>query len=98
MRLTPAQQQHIREAVREIFGESARVYLFGSRVDNDKRGGDIDLYLEVDDTSDWFRRKIRLAVVLQQRLGEQKIDLLLHRQGKPLQPMHHIAIETGVLL
>jgi len=98
VRLTAVQQQHIRESVYETFGESARVYLFGSRVDDDKHGGDIDLYLEVDDTSDWFQRKIRLAVVLQQRLGEQKIDLLLHRHGKPLQPIHHIAIETGVLL
>ncbi len=98
MRLTPAQQQHIREAVQEIFGAGACVYLFGSRVDDAKRGGDIDLYLEVDDTSDWFQRKLRLAVALQRRLGEQKIDLLLHRRGKPLETIMKVAIETGVEL
>ncbi len=44
MRLTPRQQQIIREAARDVFGTEARVWLFGSRVDDSRRGGDIDLY------------------------------------------------------
>jgi len=98
VRLTPAQQQHIREAVRENFGDGVRVYLFGSRADDDRRGGDIDLYLEVDDIPDWFQRRLRLETALQRRLGEQKIDLLLHRRGEPLETIMKIAMETGVEL
>ena len=30
----------------QLFGEAASLYLFGSRIDDDKRGGDIDLYIE----------------------------------------------------
>ena len=46
MRLTPAQHSAIRTTATEIFGEDAIIWLFGSRVDDDKRGGDIDLLIE----------------------------------------------------
>jgi len=44
MRLTPGQQSAIRSAVAETFGDAANVWLFGSRVDDNKRGGDIDFH------------------------------------------------------
>ena len=47
MRLTPTQATIIREAVHRHFGEDADVRLFGSRTDDSKRGGDIDLYLSL---------------------------------------------------
>ncbi len=40
------QQSTIRTAVAETFGEDANIWLFGSRVDDNKRGGDIDLLIE----------------------------------------------------
>ena len=46
MRLTEEQAAIIRRTVREILGDDARVWLFGSRMDDDKRGGDVDLYVE----------------------------------------------------
>ena len=46
MRVTPQQQSVIRTAVAETFGETANIWLFGSRVDDNKRGGDIDLLIE----------------------------------------------------
>ncbi|MDX8404971.1 MAG: nucleotidyltransferase domain-containing protein [Mariprofundus sp.] len=98
MRLSEEQQQHIHEAVCLVFGENAQVYLFGSRVDDSKRGGDIDLYLEVNDSPDWFQRKLRLGVELVRRLGERKIDLLVHRHGTPKSAIHQIAKASGVIL
>ncbi|MDT8440010.1 MAG: nucleotidyltransferase domain-containing protein, partial [Wenzhouxiangellaceae bacterium] len=47
MRLTNNQIQAIKTAAAEIFGDEAEVWLFGSRIDDDKRGGDIDLYVEL---------------------------------------------------
>jgi len=44
MRLTNLEQKMIKKAFVETF-QSGDIYLFGSRVDDTKRGGDIDLYL-----------------------------------------------------
>ena len=47
MRLTPRAREIIRDTTREVFGEAARSRLFGSRVDDSQRGGDIDLLIEL---------------------------------------------------
>ena len=48
MRLTPAERTAIRETVLAVAGTGSRVRLFGSRIDNNARGGDIDLLVELD--------------------------------------------------
>jgi predicted nucleotidyltransferase len=48
MRLLPEQIEHVVTASRELLGADARVWLFGSRVRDDVRGGDIDLPVEAD--------------------------------------------------
>ncbi|MFI3185644.1 MAG: nucleotidyltransferase domain-containing protein [Methylococcaceae bacterium] len=48
MRLTPSQAQITKNTVDCILGIPCRVWLFGSRVDDDARGGDIDLMVEVE--------------------------------------------------
>nr|WP_198034567.1 hypothetical protein [Halomonas sp. 1513] len=49
MRLTDAQRQTIRQIVTEELGPSASVRLFGSRLDDNARGGDIDLHVELSE-------------------------------------------------
>ena len=48
MRLTPDQQSAIRAIAAETFGDEASIWLFGSRIDDNKRGGDIDLLIETN--------------------------------------------------
>lgn len=48
MRLTEAQCKLIKFTVADVIGEESRVWLFGSRVDDTKRGGDIDLLIETE--------------------------------------------------
>ena len=46
MRLSPAERRAIDTAAREAFPPGTRVMLFGSRTDDARRGGDIDLLIE----------------------------------------------------
>ncbi len=48
MRLTPTQITAIREVVHDQCGPESRVRLFGSRLDDTQRGGDVDLFVELD--------------------------------------------------
>jgi predicted nucleotidyltransferase len=52
LRLSNFYKETIINIGREIFGQNTQIYLFGSRTDDAKRGGDIDLYLEVVDKND----------------------------------------------
>lgn len=45
VRLSDWEVKAIKDIAEEVFGEGTRVFLFGSRTDPTKRGGDIDLYI-----------------------------------------------------
>ena len=101
MRLSDQQRAIILTTVAETFGDGARVWLFGSRVDDAKRGGDIDLLVETDqtDADTLARSEISFLSRVQMRLGEQKIDVLLdYPSRKTRAPIFSIARQTGVLL
>lgn len=77
MRLTAAERAAIEQTFVEVF-QKGEVVLFGSRVDDSKRGGDIDLYIAPKTHSpSVFEQKIAFLVALKQRIGEQKVDVLI---------------------
>jgi predicted nucleotidyltransferase len=101
MRLSDQQCSIIRSAVAEHFGLDAGVWLFGSRVDDSQRGGDIDLYIEAatDDADALVDAKLNFKVALYKQLGDQKIDVIIRRPGyKEALPIYEIAKRTGVKL
>jgi len=78
MRLSATQIHAIKTEAHAVLGEGAQVSLFGSRVDDTRRGGDIDLYitgtsLSMDAQLD---AKLDLLIKLKQALGEQRIDIV----------------------
>lgn len=78
MRLTERERTAIKEAVERRFGPEARVKLFGSRVDDSRRGGDIDLYVETDlPAQEANRAKLWTIADIQLAIGDQKIDLVV---------------------
>jgi predicted nucleotidyltransferase len=100
MRLTPHQQSTIRDALKRHFGSTSLIRLFGSRLDDAAKGGDIDIYIEPDIQSpdQIVEARLNALAELHRALGEQKIDLVIHRkQGTDL-PIHQHARETGVSL
>jgi len=99
MRLTEKQINTIKQLVSTHFNANTKVVLFGSRVDDTARGGDIDLYIETNSSSKQvLEAKLALYAGLQKALGEQRIDIVVHREGSPLQPVHKEAQRTGVRL
>lgn len=56
------------------------VSLFGSRTDDNKKGGDIDLFIQCDRVlarSELYRLKIMFLVKVKNILGDQKIDVMI---------------------
>lgn len=76
MRLNKKDIQSIVRVAKEVYGEGVEVYLFGSRTDNEKRGGDIDLLVRTTSEKKGVLARIRMIARLKQLLGEQKIDVI----------------------
>ena len=93
MRLKEEEINVIKQIILE-FDENAKIYLFGSRADNAKKGGDIDLLIFSTKIDNDTQRMIKLK--LYDKLGEQKIDILVAKDTK--KPFVRIALEKGVLL
>jgi predicted nucleotidyltransferase len=99
MRLTDRQTRIIGDTVRAALGPRARVWLFGSRVDDAERGGDIDLLVDVDrPLANRAAAASRLAAELQLALGDQRIDVIVVDPHTAPQPIHTRARRQGVRL
>lgn len=100
MRLTQEQQQQISRILKQHFGAKSRIWLFGSRVDDAARGGDIDLYIEpeVQDPTGIVNGRINAMVDMHLSLGDQKIDLVINRFAGPQLDIFQLAKNKGVEL
>jgi len=96
MRLSETEATIIRQAVAEFFGSDASVRLFGSRVDDAGRGGDVDLYVEPGGRDDLYRRRIRCLARLAARLP-YPVDLVVADEGNQ-RPIDRVAVAMGVEL
>lgn len=96
MRLDPDQSAFIKRTIADHFGGGARVWLFGSRVDDSRRGGDVDLYVEPEIRVDLFDRRAHCLGDLIDGLP-YPVDLVIAEPGAP-RPIDRIALGCGVLL
>lgn len=103
VRLTEHQRGGIRRAVARTCDEMRaawrRIILFGSRVDRHRRGGDIDLLIELNPVcqADRFALTQKLRLALEDELGERRVDVVVddgHGEAAFLQ----LARATGVEL
>ena len=99
MRITPEQVRVIRQGVAEFAGEQARVWLFGSRVRDDARGGDVDLMLELDEAvAEPAQLAARLAVRVSRAMDGRKVDVLVKAPNLLPLPIHAVALAEGIRL
>jgi predicted nucleotidyltransferase len=99
MRLSHSSVDTIRQVVASVAGPAASVWVFGSRLDDTARGGDIDLLVKVPTSPD---NPALLAATVSGRLSRafhgRRVDVLLDAPGLHRLPVHEVAERTGVLL
>jgi predicted nucleotidyltransferase len=95
MRLSKRYIDTIKKYFKEFFN-SGDIYLFGSRVDDSKKGGDIDLYFVLQEHSNLFEKKIKFLSRVKKDLGEQKIDIVFNTDSSRL--IEKEAIKWGIKL
>jgi len=79
IRLSREAIETIFKLTKEIYGNKARVWIFGSRVRKDIRGGDIDIYIETEDFTNILEKRLDFLVNLKNAIGDQKIDLVVKK-------------------
>lgn len=99
MRLTDRQIDAIRRLAHEVAGDRARVRVFGSRLDDTARGGDLDLMLELPEPVDNPALiAARLAAKVSRSMSGRRVDVLLSAPNLMRLPIHEMAFNEGQLL
>ncbi len=77
MRLRKFQIDSIKKLAIKHFGQETTVYLFGSRTDDNKKGGDIDLFVQcANESALTLEAKIHFLAALKTKIGDRKIDVV----------------------
>ena len=97
MRLSETEQQQFIHLTTLYFGQSAYLYLFGSRVDDNKRGGEIDLLVETDGEFS-VQQKLDFLVNAEMTVTQRTIDLIVKTPDSDERAIYKTAKKTGVLL
>lgn len=98
MRLTAEEVKTIKEAAHAAFGPTAVVRLFGSRVQDHLRGGDIDLHFEVDPGRDSDDAVERFEAILFRSIDQQRVDKVFTVRGARRGPFEEIGYRDGIVL
>jgi predicted nucleotidyltransferase len=98
MRLSSFEKQSIITNFKARFPNS-KLYLFGSRIDDTKKGGDIDLYIETTTKEYDYIKVLELNAKIQDEIGWQKIDIVVNQLDKNQDKLiYKNAKSTGVIL
>lgn len=99
MRLSTEEVQAIITSFQATYGAEDHIWLFGSRTDDQKKGGDIDLYIETNlAMGEATEAEYQFLHLLETEIGEQKIDIVLNiLQLNQKVPLFNIA-RKGILI
>lgn len=97
MRLEAEIKESIIDYAKKYFGNNIKIYLFGSRVDDKKKGGDIDLFIESTQKID-MKTEISFLREIYKNISARKIDLLIKTPYRQDKPIYNTAINEGIRL
>jgi predicted nucleotidyltransferase len=95
MRITENEKDVIIEAVKSV-DPAAQVWLFGSRADDNKKGGDIDIAIYSEKINHDVMQEIKVRRFICNKIGEQKIDIVTSSDGK--EAFFRLAVAEGIKL
>jgi predicted nucleotidyltransferase len=99
MRLTSQQIQSIRDIAYQIAGKRGRVHVFGSRLDDNAWGGDLDLLIELPEA---VIKPALMAVQISARVSRlmygRKVDVIISAPNLKQLPIHEVALKEGQAL
>ena len=99
MRLRPQDVIALRAAIYEVAPDAKAIRLFGSRLDDNARGGDVDLMVDFENPVDNPAvLSARLAVRASRAISDRKVDILLRTPNLMSCAIHQIALDEGVVL
>lgn len=93
MRISAKTISVLTDLAKKYFGEDAPVRLFGSRTNDNARGGDIDIQIVAPNAT--YRDEISFLAEVEKILDE-RVDLRVQRTSDLL--IDHVAAENGILL
>jgi predicted nucleotidyltransferase len=96
MRLDYKEIEIVRTVVETIVGRGSKVRVFGSRLNDSKRGGDLDLLVESDDPVDAIHRA-DLKLDLEEKL-HLPLDIIFFEKGKKRTAFQELAYSRSGLL
>jgi predicted nucleotidyltransferase len=97
MRLSSEQIHIIKRAVAVSLGNDAEVRLFGSRLNDDAKGGDVDLHISLTrPIASPVWAAAQLASRLERELDGRRVDVRLWGCNEPMLPIDQVALREGV--
>jgi hypothetical protein len=99
MRISQPHAHQIRLAAQQLAGADVQASVFGSRLDDEGSGGDLDILLQIPhpvDNPAWLAAQFSARV--SRVVDGRKVDVLLIAPNLQRLPIHDIALSRGQLL
>jgi len=99
MRLTTNQIDFIHQLTTELAGSRAQIRVFGSRLDDTAKGGDLDLLLELPEpVENPAMLAARISTKVSRKMYGRRVDVLISTPNLKRLPIHEIGHREGKLL
>ena len=96
MRLTEQTIVILKKSILKYVND-AKIILFGSRVDDNKKGGDIDILVDTKENVN-LQTQIKILVECEIAGIERKIDMIFKTPYSKEQPIFKTAMKEGIVL
>lgn len=99
MRISTTQQSQICQTIHQLLGKEVTIRVFGSRLHDNARGGDLDLLIQTHHALEQpALLSSRIAARVSRLLHGRKVDVLLQAPNLKTTPVHYIAQQQGQLI